>query len=74
MARQTSGAEIEYPFWTAMTLYEHATWLRDQRRAADAAPFAAEARQVFEGLAAEPWVERVDALGLAAPTGAVSSS
>ena len=45
-----------------MTLYEHATWLREQGRAADAEPFLADARLIFEGLDAKPWVERVEAL------------
>ena len=54
--------EIDYPLWTAMTLYEHATWLREQGRAADAEPFLADARLIFEGLEAKPWVERVEAL------------
>ena len=57
--------EIDYPLWTAMTLYEHATWLREQGRAADAEPFLADARLIFEGLDAKPWVERVEALRLA---------
>ena len=60
--------EIDYPFWTAVTLYEHASWLRDQQRAADAEPFLADARLIFEGLGAKPWLERVEALGLAPAT------
>ena len=45
-----------------MTLYEHAAWLREQQRAADAEPFVADARLIFEGLGAKPWLERVEAL------------
>jgi class 3 adenylate cyclase/tetratricopeptide (TPR) repeat protein len=60
--------EIEYPFWTAVTLYEQAAWLLEQRRGTDAEPLAAEARQIFTSLAATPWLERVDALGTGAAT------
>jgi class 3 adenylate cyclase/predicted ATPase len=60
--------EIDYPLWTAMTLYEHATWLREQGRATDADPFIADARLIFEGLGAKPWVERVEAFKLAPAT------
>ena len=54
--------EIDYPLWTAVTLFEHATWLREQQRAADADPFVADARLIFQGLGAKPWLERVEAL------------
>jgi hypothetical protein len=60
--------EIDYPFWTAVTLHEHASWLIDQQRATDAEPFLADARQIFEGLGAKPWLERVDALATAPST------
>ena len=60
--------EIDYPLWTAITVYEHATWLREQGRATDAEPFLADARLIFEGLDAKPWVERVEALRLAPAT------
>jgi hypothetical protein len=58
--------EIDYPFWTAVTMHEHAAWLRDQRRETDAEPFVADARQIFTRLGATPWLERLDALGIAA--------
>jgi hypothetical protein len=57
--------EIDYPFWTAVTMYEHAAWLRDQQRETDAEPFVADARQIFTSLGATPWLERLDALGIA---------
>ena len=60
--------EIDYPFWTAVMLYEHASWLLDQQRTSDAAPFLVDARLIFEGLGAMPWVERVEALGIAPST------
>jgi class 3 adenylate cyclase/predicted ATPase len=58
--------EIDYPFWTAITQYEHAAWLREQGRTADAEPFVADARVIFTGLGAQPWLDRLDALGATA--------
>jgi hypothetical protein len=49
-------------------MYEHAAWLRDQNRETDAGTFVADARQIFTGLGATPWLERLDALGIAIPT------
>ena len=60
--------EIDYPFWTAVMLSEHASWLLDQQRATDAEPFLADARQIFDGLGAKPWLERVEAVGVARST------
>ena len=57
--------EIDYPFWTAVTMYEHAAWLGDRQRETDAEPFVADARQIFRGLGATPWLARLDALGIA---------
>jgi predicted ATPase/class 3 adenylate cyclase len=57
--------EIDYPLWTAVTMHEHAAWLRDQQRETDAEPFVADARQIFTSLGATPWLERLDALGFA---------
>ncbi len=63
--------EIDYPFWRAVTMYEHAGWLRDQQRATDAEPFVTEARVIFTSLDATPWLERLDALGIPTSTEAV---
>lgn len=52
--------EIAVPFSMAVTLLEYGEWLGDQDRAADAGPLLTEARTVFEGLKARPWIERVD--------------
>ncbi len=49
--------EIDYPFWTAVTMYEHAAWLRDRQRETDAEPFVADARQIFTSLGATPWLD-----------------
>ncbi len=63
--------EIDYPFWTAVTMYEHASWLRDQQRETDAEPFVTDARVIFTGLDATPWLERLDALGIPASAEAI---
>jgi tetratricopeptide (TPR) repeat protein len=47
--------ELEIPFWLAVTLLEQGERTRD-----DAA--LDEAREIFEGLRATPWIERVDAV------------
>jgi class 3 adenylate cyclase/tetratricopeptide (TPR) repeat protein len=51
--------ELGLPFWLAVTLLEHGEALTDRGRGADAAPLLAEARAIFERLAATPWLERV---------------
>jgi class 3 adenylate cyclase/tetratricopeptide (TPR) repeat protein len=52
--------EMAVPFWMAVTMLEHGEWLVDQERAPDARPLLDEARAVFEGLRAAPWLERLD--------------
>jgi len=52
--------EMAVPFWMAVTMLEHSEWLVDQERALDARPLLDEARGVFEGLGAVPWLERLD--------------
>jgi class 3 adenylate cyclase/tetratricopeptide (TPR) repeat protein len=52
--------EIGYPFWMAIALLEYGEWLDGRGRGIDAAPVAAEARSIFEGLQARPWIERAD--------------
>ncbi|HZD16904.1 MAG TPA: tetratricopeptide repeat protein, partial [Actinomycetota bacterium] len=61
----SSFRELSMPFHVAMAQLELAEWLRSRGRAEDAAPLLAEAREVFEGLGARPWLERTDA---SAPT------
>jgi class 3 adenylate cyclase/tetratricopeptide (TPR) repeat protein len=51
--------EMAMPFYLAVTGLEYAEWLSEQGRADEAAPLLAEAREIFEGLAATPWLERV---------------
>jgi predicted ATPase/class 3 adenylate cyclase len=50
--------ELELRFDLAVTLVEHAERLVDQGRAGEAEPLLAEATEIFERLAATPWVER----------------
>ncbi len=49
------------PFWLAITETEHGEWLASHGRAAEAEPLLAEARETFERLEADPWLERVAA-------------
>jgi hypothetical protein len=55
--------EIATPFNLAVTQLEQAERLVAQRRAGEAEPLLAEAREVFEQLRATPWLERCDAVG-----------
>jgi class 3 adenylate cyclase/tetratricopeptide (TPR) repeat protein len=50
---------IPTPFWVGVTLLEQAEWLLDHGRSEEPAPYLAEARELFEGLRARPWIERV---------------
>jgi tetratricopeptide (TPR) repeat protein len=51
--------EIAMPFDLGVTLLEHAEWLNAEAREEEAEPLLAEARTIFEGLRASPWLERV---------------
>jgi hypothetical protein len=51
---------IQSPFPVAVVLLEHAEWLGERGRAADGALLVAEARSIFEGLGARPWLDRAD--------------
>jgi tetratricopeptide (TPR) repeat protein len=51
--------EVGMPFWLAATSTEHAEWLQAQGRGDEARPLLDEAEEVFERLAARPWLERV---------------
>ena len=54
--------ELGIVFWLAVTLLEHAEWLLAHDRADEAAPLLAEAREIFERLAATPWLVRIATL------------
>jgi hypothetical protein len=49
--------EVGAQFWLAIVLLEHA-----ETTPADAEPLLAEAREIFERLEAEPWLERLGRL------------
>ena len=55
--------EIEFPFWLAVALLEYGEWLEIRGRGPDAAPNVLEARSIFEGLRACPWVDRAGRVG-----------
>ena len=52
--------EIGSPFRMAVALLEYGEWLDSRGGAADAAPHITEARSIFEGLGAQPWLQRAD--------------
>jgi tetratricopeptide (TPR) repeat protein len=52
--------EFGLTFHQAISQLEHAEWLLGQGRADEADPLLAEARETFERLEANPWLERVD--------------
>ena len=54
--------ELVMPFYLAVTELEHAEWLALSGRSAE--PLLVEAREIFDGLGASPWLERLDALGV----------
>ena len=54
--------ELAIPFYLAITQLDHAELLVARGRAAEAEQLLAEARKVFEGLKARPWLERCDAV------------
>lgn len=53
---------IGMTYWLAITLSEHAEWRIAQGRADEAAPLLAEARDTFERLKAQPWLDRLRSL------------
>jgi hypothetical protein len=67
----TAGAtklrQLELPFYLAVVLLEHGEWLTEKGRPDDAQPLLAEARDMFEHLRAQPWLERVDAVAPGSP-------
>ena len=54
-----SFRELSLRFWLAVTLLEHGELLTEDGRADEASPLLAEARQIFEELGAQPWLERL---------------
>ncbi len=58
-AAQFRAAEL--PFYLAVVQLEHGEWLAARGRPDDARTLLAEARETFERLEAQPWLDRVDA-------------
>jgi tetratricopeptide (TPR) repeat protein len=56
-----SFRELEFPFYLAVTLLEHAEYL-NSHGGSDALDVAAEATTIFERLRAAPWLARAEAL------------
>jgi hypothetical protein len=54
--------ELGSPFWLAQALLERADWLSAQGRRPEANAPLAEAREIFQGLGATPWLERAHAV------------
>jgi class 3 adenylate cyclase/tetratricopeptide (TPR) repeat protein len=54
--------ELELRFHVAVTLLEHAGMLIELGQSGEAEPLVAEATEIFDGLAATPWVERAQRL------------
>jgi class 3 adenylate cyclase len=65
-AARTFG-EHSLVFRHAVTLLEHAEWLVEQQRGAEARSLLDQAREAFEQLRAAPWLERLDAIEISAP-------
>ena len=63
---KTAGAlfrEHGLLFYLAVTQLEHGEWLDSRGRRDEADPLLAEAREMFEGLKATPWLERAARIG-----------
>jgi class 3 adenylate cyclase/tetratricopeptide (TPR) repeat protein len=51
--------ELSLRFWLAVTLLEHGELLVERERGDEAESLLAEAREIFEELGAQPWLDRV---------------
>ncbi len=56
----SSFRELDMVFWAAVTQLEQAEWLLSVGRGEDAAAPLVEARDVFQELGAQPWLDRLD--------------
>jgi hypothetical protein len=64
-AAQLRGLDL--PFHAAVVQLEYGEWLNARGRPDDAQPLLIEARETFELLQAQPWLDRVDAVLPGAP-------
>jgi tetratricopeptide (TPR) repeat protein len=63
---------LELPFYLAVVQLEHGEWLTTLGRPDDAQALLAEARDTFERLRAQPWLDRVDAATRSTPAETVA--
>jgi tetratricopeptide (TPR) repeat protein len=54
-----SFRRLSTPFWLAVTLLEYGESLTERGRIAEAEPLLAESQEIFNGLQARPWQERL---------------
>jgi tetratricopeptide (TPR) repeat protein len=66
--------ELGVVFYLAVAQLELGEWLRAQGRDEDAEPLFAEARDIFERLQAQPWLERLETFGPRRDDAAVTAS
>ena len=59
--------EIGALFCLAVTLLEHGEWLAGQGRNGEGEPMLGQAREIFEQLKANPWLDRLDIVGQSTP-------
>jgi class 3 adenylate cyclase/tetratricopeptide (TPR) repeat protein len=59
LAAEQGFQHLGVPFDLAVSLLEHAEWLIGQDRADEAGQLMDQARDIFEGLQAKPWLERL---------------
>lgn len=52
--------KLEWPYYLARTLVEHAEWLASVGRRAEAGPLLAEAETLLTPLRASVWLERIE--------------
>jgi hypothetical protein len=62
-AAATQLRALELPFHLAVVQLEHGEWLTARGQPGDAQALLADARDTFERLQAQPWLDRVDAVG-----------
>ncbi len=60
---------LELPFHLAVVQLEYGEWLIARGHPGDAQPLLAEARETFERLEAQPWLERLDSVAPGAAAG-----
>jgi len=64
--KQAAGRfrELSVPFYLAVTELEHGEWLTNRSGSEEAERLLAEARDIFERLEAQPWLDRLEKMAL----------